>query len=390
MEQEQERSPELENVIRQRIREEGGGISFADYMALCLYHPEFGYYMAPRERIGRKGDFFTSTSVHSLFGALIARQLRQMWELMGGEDFVVAEQGAGEGHLGLDILNAIQSEAPDLYRRIRYRVVEISEDNRRRQRIVLAAHLEKVDWCTLSELRGMEGCFLSNELIDAFPVHLVEKRGGELLEVFVVERGDRFGEELRPGSAEIEDYFRRIGVSPAEGNRAEVNLQAVRWMEEVGQILGRGFVLTIDYGYRAEELYAPYRRGGTLMCYHRHTAGEDPFIRIGRQDITAHVDFSALQHSGRGAGLEPLWFGEQYRFLMALGFVEALMELEAQQSDENVARALRLTLKNLILPEGGMGETFKVLVQGKGVEAPDLLCTRRIRDLSMFFPAVRA
>ncbi len=386
MQQEQESSPELEKIIRQRIRAEGG-IRFAEYMALCLYHPQFGYYMAPRERIGRQGDFFTSTSVHSLFGVLVSRQLRQMWEIMGEEEFVIAEQGAGEGHLALDILDALQAESPQFYNRMRYRIVELSEDNRSRQRSVLEGHLDKLDWCALDDLRGMQGCILSNELVDAFPVHLLEKKGGELLEVFVVETQDGLGEELRPAPAEIRDHFSRLGIEPAEGNRAEVNLDAVKWMEQVGRTLSRGFVLTIDYGYAAEDLYAPFRRGGTLMCYHRHSANEDPFVRIGRQDITAHVDFSALQLSGRKKGLEPLWFGEQYRFLMGLGFVEALMELEARQSDEKIARDLRLTLKNLILPETGMGETFKALIQGKGVGRPDLLCARSMRDLSMLIAA---
>lgn len=376
-------NPALEEIIRRRIRERGG-IPFADFMALCLYHPQHGYYMTQRERIGRGGDFFTSSSVHSLFGRLIARQLRQMWELLGGGSFTVAEQGAGEGHLALDILDAAAEEAPEFYRSLRYRLVEIGPESRERQRRLLETHRERVEWCALEELAGFEGCFLSNELVDAFPVHMVEMRDGVLKEVFVAEKDGAFAEELRPLSTPgIEDYFRRLGVAPAEGNRAEVNLEAVRWMDRVGRLLRRGFVLTVDYGYLAPELYAPYRRGGTLMCYHRHVAGEDPYVRIGLQDMTAHVDFSALELAGAERGLEKLWFGEQYRFLLSLGFAEALMELEAREKDERRARELRLTLKNLILPEGGMGETFKVLVQGKGIGRPLLLCARRLADIPL-------
>jgi SAM-dependent MidA family methyltransferase len=154
-------------------------------------------------------------------------------------------------------------------------------------------------------------------------------------------------------------------------------------MEQVGRLLNRGFVITIDYGYPAAELYAPFRRQGTLMCYHRHTSSDNPYRNLGCQDITAHVDFSSLQISGEKAGLTPFYFGEQYRFFMGLGFVEGLIELQAREADENRARALRLTLKNLILPEGGMGETFKVLVQGKGVGRPELMCARRIRDIHL-------
>jgi SAM-dependent MidA family methyltransferase len=212
----------------------------------------------------------------------------------------------------------------------------------------------------------------------------VEKRGGELQEVFVVIRGNEFAEELRPlSTAKIESHFRELGVTPVEGNRAEVNLEAERWIRKVGRLLKRGFVITIDYGYPAPELYAPFRRQGTLMCYHRHTSSDNPYRNLGSQDITAHVDFSSLEISGEKEGLDPLYFGEQYRFLMGLGFVEGLIELQAQEADENRARALRLTLKNLILPEGGMGETFKVLVQGKGIGRPELMCSRRIRDIQL-------
>jgi SAM-dependent MidA family methyltransferase len=378
-----EQQPDLTALIRRRI-DGTGGIPFAEFMALCLYEPQYGYYMAPRTRIGREGDFFTSSSVHALFGRLIARQLRQMWEILGRGPFVVAEQGAGEGHLALDILAAAAAEAPDFYRQLRYRLVEISPDARARQQELLAVHLQQVDWCGLEELRGMEGCFLSNELVDAFPVHLVEKRDGELREVFVVNAAGGFAEELRPLSTPaIAEYLQRLGVALAEGSRAEINLQAPLWMAEVAGILTRGFVLTIDYGYQATELYAPYRRSGTLMCYYHHTSGENPYQRIGCQDITAHVDFTTLQQAGERQGLATLWYGEQYRFLLALGFVEGLLQLEAQETDESRALALRLKLKNLILPEGGMGEIFKVLVQGKNVGQPELLCARKLRDIPL-------
>jgi SAM-dependent MidA family methyltransferase len=378
-----ESKPELEELIRRRIAE-AGGIPFAEFMALCLYHPEYGYYMAPRSRIGREGDFFTSSSVHSLFGRLIARQLRQMWDLLGQGPFTVAEQGAGEGHLALDILDAIREESPDFYARLSYRLVEISPDNRARQAQQLAGHRERIGWCALEELAGMQGCILSNELADAFPVHVVEKLEGELKEVFVVAAGDALHEELRSlSSPAITEHFNWLGVAPVEGNRAEVNLRAVAWMQEVGRLLGRGFVLTVDYGYSAAELYAPWRRNGTLMCYHRHAAGENPYQHVGCQDITAHIDFTALQRAGEEVGLVSLWFGEQYRFLLSLGFVEALIELQAQAPDEKTARALRLTLKNLIMPDGGMGETFKVLIQGKGVGLPELLCSRSLQSIPL-------
>ena len=354
------------------------GLPFAEFMAACLYHPQHGYYMTPRERIGKQGDFFTSSSVHALFGRLIARQLAQMAEHLGDDTFQVVEQGAGEGHLALDILDALADEFPELYARLSYTLVEVGPVSRARQARTLAAHAARVQWCAADEWTLASGCFLSNELVDAFPVHVVEKQSGCWRELFVVNAADDgFAEEFRdPSTPALAEHFLWLGTAPVEGNRAEINLTAPVWMRQVGARLGRGFVITIDYGYPATELYALHRRAGTLLCYRQHQADDDPYTAVGEKDITSHVDFTALQRAGEEAGLATLWFGEQYRFLLALGFVEELLRLQAQCADEREARALRLTLKNLILPEQGMGETFKVLVQGKGVGQPELACAR--------------
>jgi SAM-dependent MidA family methyltransferase len=168
-----------------------------------------------------------------------------------------------------------------------------------------------------------------------------------------------------------------------EGNRAEINLTASSWIRAVAGFLQRGFVLTIDYGYLASELYAPWRTTGTLMTYYQHTSGENPYIRLGEQDLTAHVDFSALIKAGEESGLEQLFYGDQCKFLLGLGFVDALLAAQARETEPHRAQALRLTLKNLILPDGGMGEIFKVLIQGKGVHSQNLLCTRSLRDLPL-------
>lgn len=372
----------LEAHLRRCIRRHQG-LDFAQFMELCLYHPEYGYYMTPRERIGKQGDFFTSSSVHALFGALIARQLEQMWRLLGAGPFTLAEQGAGEGHLAKDVLDAVAAQFPEFYRQLRYALVEISPENRRRQQALLSAHGERLQWCDPADLAGLEGCLLSNELVDAFPVHLLEKQDGRLKEVFVVERQGRISEELRPlTNPAILEHLHQQQLQPVEGNRCEINLRAADWMRSVGRLLRRGFVLTIDYGYPAAELYAPFRRNGTLMCFSRHSSSDDPYQRFGEQDITAHVDFTALERCGAEVGLEPLYFGEQYRFLMGLGFVEALMDLQAREVDPRKAQALRMTLKNLILPDGGMGGTFKVLIQGKGVGHPTLLCRRSMAAIA--------
>ena len=371
---------QLEPFLYRQI-DDNGGLDFAQFMEHCLYHPQHGYYMKDHTRIGKQGDFFTSSSVHSLFGILISRQVLQMWELLGHGKFTIVEQGAGDGHLAGDILDYLQAEEVGFYNNLDYRIVEVSADNRQRQAERLSSHQQKVSWSTFGELSPFSGCFLSNELVDAFPVHVVEKRDGEIQEVFVVHAPDGFGEEIRSDSGRLSKYFDWLGSSPCEGNRGEANLAAVDWIKQVAGRLEKGFALTIDYGYPAEELYAPFRRNGTVMCYHKHKSNDDPYCHVGDQDITSHVDFTALQKAGAEAGLDVLFFAEQYRFLMALGFVEQLMLLQAKTEDANEATALRMTLKNLIMPDDGMGSTFKVLIQGKGVGAPKLLCQRRIADI---------
>jgi len=384
-EQEQLEKPELTAWLQEKIASEGG-ITFAAFMQACLYHPVHGYYTDVRDRIGRAGDFFTSTSVHALFGKLVGRQIGQFWKLLGGGPFTLVEQGAGEGYLALDILESLQQEAPELYRDLQYVLIEISPDHRARQRQRLKEHVEagKVVWSTLEELQPFVGCFLSNELVDAFPVHLVELTAEGLREVFVVNGEGGFAEELRePSSPRLEEYLAGLPLGLPNGYRTEINLLSRAWMAEVAQKIERGYVLTIDYGYPATERYAPWRNTGTLMCYWQHTTEENPLLRPGCQDITAHIDFSELENVGRQHELASLYFGEQYRFLMGLGFLEELIELQSREPDAQRAQELRLTLKRLIMPESGMGDTFKVLVQGKGVPGDELLCARRIADIPL-------
>ncbi len=379
----QPNTTQLASLLHRQILQ-SGKVSFAEFMAQALYHQQYGYYMVPRDRIGKSGDFFTSSSVNALFGRLVARQLAEMDGILPGRGFQIVEQGAGEGHLALDVLDALAEESPELYSRLSYTLIEVSQDNRNRQAGNLADHADKVTWCSEDAWTISSGCFLSNELIDAFPVHLVEKRAGKIQEVFVDSDGVLFSEAVAEEcDTRLSDYFAWLGHEPFESNRAEANLLAPEWMRKVGERIAQGFVMTIDYGYPAEELYAPHRRTGTLMCYHRHQADDNPYDSVGEKDITTHVDFTALQKAGKEVGLETLWFGEQYRFLLGLGFFQELVRLEATATDENDARALRLTLKNLIMPETGMGETFKILVQGKDVGTPELLCSRPVAAIPL-------
>ena len=372
----------LEPLLKQRIAAQGGQIPFVDYMAACLYEPGLGYYTSPGRKVGAEGDFYTSSNVNAAFGRLIARELVRMWETLDRSvDFTVMEVGAGGGRLGCDILDGIAAQQPELYGTITYRFIEAEASLQTAQAEMCAAHRERLAWSTPADLAAgnfsLTGCVLSNELIDAFPTHLVEMTPEGLREVQVAVQDGQFAEVLaEPSRPEIALYFARLGIWPQAGQRAEVNLAAGAWLAQVARVLTRGYLLTIDYGYEAQELYSPMRKNGTLLCYHKHQVVDDPYQRPGEQDITSHVDFTTLQQVGADLGFSTVWYGEQYRFLMAAGMMQELLALEQQDLSPEEQLKTRLALKKLLLPEGGMGDTFKVLVQAKGVAAPNLLCCR--------------
>jgi SAM-dependent MidA family methyltransferase len=371
----------LAGLLQQRIRERGS-IPFVEYMAACLYEPGLGYYTSPGRKVGAEGDFYTSINVHALFGRTIARELARMWETLGRPgDFTLVEQGAAAGLLARDILDGLRDGAPELYGRLTYVLVEMEPSLRQVQARNLADHEGRIAWLDPEELSSGRfrfcGCLLSNELVDAMPVHLVEMTAEGLREVYVTLAGDgSLAEELgEPSTPELEAYLRRLEVRLLAGQRAELSLAASRWLEGAAKALERGYLLTIDYGYEKFEKYGPMRTNGTLLCYWRHQVVEDPYLRPGLQDMTSHADFSLLMVRGAELGLATVWFGEQYRFLMAAGIMEEMLAQEqAARSDEERLR-LRLAVKKLILPDGGMGDIFKVLVQAKGVSDPALLCT---------------
>lgn len=358
--------------------EEQGPITFARFMDLALYHPAEGYYTAPGRDIGPEGDFYTSANVHPLFGTMLAVQLYEMWELLGRpRPFTIVEYGAGTGLLAGDILSTLRDRRPLFLEATRYVIIEISTHLTEVQKESLTAldlPDKKVKWMKSLAEPGpsLLGCVLSNEVIDAFPVHRVKQIDSRLREIYVALSGDRFveldGEFSRP---ELADYFAQAGIQLAEGQEAEVNLAALAWLEEVATALRRGFVLTIDYGYEARKLYGPRFPQGTLMGYRRHRTTVNPYQAIGRQDLTAHVDFSALRRKGREVGLETTGFTTQMKFLLALGILEEADRWQGEKGEEEDVLRAKLALKRLIMP-GGMGEIFKVLIQHKNVENPCL------------------
>ena len=376
-EEKRNRGERLRRLILSQI-EERGAIPFSQFMEWCLYHPEDGYYQSERMSIGRDGDFYTGPCVHPLFGGLIAKQLSQMSERLGGAFFDVAEQGGGKGFLCKDILQWAKQKASAFYERLRYHLIETSPHLLKEQKERLLEHQKegKVFWMDSEAFEQgkalMEGCFLSNELVDAFPVHQVIFDRGILKEIYVTQDHGQLKEQWGELSdPRIASYFQSMGINLQEGQRAEVNLKALDWVEKVARCLTKGFVLTIDYGYLAKDLYGPHRRDGTLLCYYQHRTSENPYERLGEQDITSHVNFSSLIQKGEEVDLHLTGLVPQYQFLLALGLLQEMESLGRDMSEMDALR-LRLSLKHLIEPEMGMGEVFKVLIQHKGIHKPQL------------------
>jgi SAM-dependent MidA family methyltransferase len=340
----------LQELIIHMIREQGS-ISFHDFMEIALYYPEKGYYAAPRDKIGEAGDFYTSPYLSELFGETVARQLEEMWQVLGRQAITIVECGAGTGLLARDILRYLERNK-ELFDHLQYVIIEKSEWMRQNEEAFLYAEglLPKVRWAeSLRDLRPIRGCILSNELVDNFAVHQIVMCD-KLMEVFVT-YDSGFKEILKPASAELQSYLDHFGISLPVGCRAEINLEATEWICEAAAALSSGFVLTIDYGHPATELYR--RQTGTLACYHKHQVGFSPYDHIGEQDITTHVNFSALDHWGTRAGLENCGYTNQTRFLQGLGLISRIHRLGVSTPQ----------LKTLL----EMGTKFKVLIQRKNL-----------------------
>lgn len=364
----------LQEKILNRIRQEGP-LTFESFMDMALYDPEYGYYTSGKSRIGREGDFYTSSHLHPVFGAMIGRQICSMWEFMGRpRDFGIVEMGAGEGYLCMDMLDYfLQSSGGTIHREfldcVTYHIIEKGPFFRQRQQERLSGYRGKVVWH--EEIAGsgpFVGCLLSNELLDAFPVHLVQMED-VLKEIYVTARGGDLAEEPGPLSSDaISAYFSDHGVQLPKGYRTEVNLRMKEWLRDISGILNEGFLFTIDYGYPAWDYYSEDRNRGTLLCYYGHQVIENPYRNIGGQDMTAHVNFSALKRWGEEAAFRTVGFCQQGIFLVSLGIDEEIQRLAAVSKDYlfEVAR-----IKKLILP-GTLGETHKVMIQYKGEGEPEL------------------
>lgn len=358
-----------------------GKISFAQYMQCCLYSPRGGFFSTRESAI--TSHFTTSPSSHPLYGFLIARQLEQMWQHLGEpEQFHVVEIGSGDGTLALSILNAFQQLSKRLADAVVYIAVDYEprypegirgwSDERESGRPTEAKRMNHkihyVKAASLRALKGIAGCILSNELLDNFPVHRFEIRDNRAKEVFVTIEGEKLVETLgEPSTSEIQTRLDLLGLELPEGFRGEVNLNLKDWVDQLYQTLERGFVLTIDYGELARDLYSPHYCQGTVVCYHKHSKNDNPFINVGMQDITCLVDFTSLIYLSEQIGLQTIGYTLQRDFLLNLGFMERYGEVETAILSDAQVMLRRMVMEALIDPEQLGG--FKVLAQSKAIDA---------------------
>ena len=369
-------SPE-EKIIS--LIEKKGGITFADFMDIAMFWPRGGYY-ASGDPWGVSGDYYTSPMVHPAFSAMLCIQLFQMWDLLHRPDpFYVVELGFGNGMLRKGILSYSEHLPNAFLMSLQYLCI----DRHIRTNVIEQVNSDLLisDGVPLSQIKG---CFLSNELIDSFPVHRIMVENGELSELYVTHRAGILGEEL----GELSDFrlkqrFDDLGITLLEGQVAEINLGLGPWIKEVAQSLQQGFVWTTDYGDLSDLLYSSEKRfRGTLTTYSKHIQTDSPFDAIGRQDITSYVDFTTLMREGMQSDLHPEFYSSQRRLLLNLGYEEFSLKMRRARLPFNEERNNRYGLRDLVNPDG-LGN-FKTLIQSKGLVNPLLWASKPTTELNSF------
>jgi SAM-dependent MidA family methyltransferase len=373
--------------LLERIRKEiiacGGLITFARFMELALYHPDLGYYMRERRRPGRGGDFITAPEASPYFGHTLARQLAEFWERLDRpSQWTIREYGSGIGGLAYDIMAGLDAESSQAFDALTCQLVEINPAMRQESlRSMAEAGLAgKVEVTAPGALPPITGVLLANEVADALPVHRLVRTGSGWSEAWVAIEGEGFAWIHAGVSREAEpalDYLRREGIDPTPGSAIDISPASMEWMREIACGLGRGYLLVLDYGYEASELYRVHRLQGTIRGYHGHTVTDDPFVRVGEQDLTAHVDFTALRRTGEASGLTFAGFTTQGAFLSSLGLGDALLALQREpETSLQEYLATQAVVLRLIDP-GGLGR-FGVLMMAR--DAPVDPPLRGLRD----------
>ncbi|MEO8204170.1 MAG: SAM-dependent methyltransferase [Betaproteobacteria bacterium] len=349
----------LQARIEAEIAVRGGWIGFADYMQLALYTPGLGYYTGGAAKFGPAGDFITAPSLGPLFAQTLARQVA---EVIGRSAPNILEFGAGGGELAGGLLAELAALGCAVES---YAILEPGAELATRQRAAIArlasASTAKVEWLDALPAR-LSGVMIANEVVDAMPVHALAWREEGVFERGVSSVDGRLQWDERPATGEVLAAARALPIAPPYAS--EIGLAAQAWMATVGPRIDTGALLVMDYGFPAREFYHPQRSGGTLMAHYRHHAHADPFFHPGLQDITAHVDFSALAASARAAGLEVLGYATQANFLVNCGITEVLDRTDA--ADVRRYAPLASAAQKLLSP-AEMGELFKVLCVGRGI-----------------------
>lgn len=362
-------SDQLRALIGNEIRASGGWISFARFMELALYAPGLGYYSAGSRKLGAHGDFVTAPEISPLFARCLARQLAQLAQQ--GMNTVL-ELGAGSGALAAELLLEMDRLgcAPDAYL-----ILELSADLRERQHAGIAerapAQLNRVQWVDVLPAK-FNGVIIANEVLDATPAHWIRSSDSSIDEIGVaVNEAQSFIRSQRPAQGGLLAIASSLNLPP--GYETEINLTSRALVASLMRVLARGAALFIDYGFPAREYYHPQRDRGTLMCHYRHHAHADPFAFVGLQDITAHVDFSAVAASAQRGGAQVLGYTSQANFLINCGITDLLSTTPA--GDTRAYAPLASQVQKLTSP-AEMGELFKVIALGKGIDAPLIGFTR--------------
>ncbi len=354
----------------------GGPLRFDRYMELALFSPDGGYYATPRARIGRTGDFYTNVSVGRMFGRVLAEQFAEIDALLGHpERFSIVEQGANDGAFAADVLNCFRERHPELYLRTRWLLVEPFAHLRETQADTLSHHTERIDWVNnLADVAPFYGVHFTNEYADALPVRVfVRAPTGWLERHVIIDNGALAFTDLSP----VETLPHELPANVPEGYLAEVRPAAAKWIQAAAARINRGVLLTVDYGFPREQLYAPWREQGTLAGYRDHRRDENPLDNPGNKDLTAHVDFTALGEAGQAADLVVAGFTDQYHFLV--GSAEHLLrELETTPDSPQRTADLR-ALKSLLHPET-MGTQFKYLALTRDLPSVRLSGFRYARE----------
>ncbi len=357
----------LSEIIKSRIRG-SGPITFEDFMDLALYHEEYGYYTSGNVSIGREGDFYTSPYVHTAFGEVVSKFITKGLSFINAPVPMIIEVGAGKGTLARDILDTIKRESSEIYGKLIYTFIEKSPVLIKQARAVLEWHLDKIRFIgDISEIgnNSAEAVVISNELFDAIPFHRAIVENGGHREIYVSLKDNNFIEITGELSTdELKKYIDKYELGLLEGQQIEINTLAGQALKDIAGIMKKGFLLTIDYGYTAPELFSPSRMNGTYKCMKGHSINEKPYTDIGEQDITAHVDFSNLISEGEAVGLNKLVYTTQGQFLLDWGILKVLentSQVGKEPSEKKIA-----AVKNLFLP-GSMGNSFKALMQVKNL-----------------------